>query len=110
MAADKGLKKKDFEYVFKKGGKIKEDFLVLITAKNKLNKTRFGFIVSQKVSKKATVRNKVKRRLRAAVKLKTIKEGLDVIFIALPGLEKKDFREIKETVNILFKKAKYLTN
>lgn len=112
-------KKKDIERVFKKGKGFKEDFLILKIAKNALSQTRFGFVVSQKVSKKATLRNKIKRRLREMVskkgkKLKkgrhpsATRSGMDVVLIALPGLETKDFWEIDETLNKLFKKAKCL--
>jgi len=100
--------KKDIEGVLKKGRGFKEDFLILKTAKNNLNKTRFAFIVSSKVSSKATVRNKIKRKLSELVriKLKKIKSGTDNILIASPGLEIKDFWEIEEIITQLFKKAK----
>ena len=100
--------KKDIEGVLKKGRGFKEDFLILKTAKNNLNKTRFAFIVSSKVSSKATVRNKIKRKLSELVriKLKKIKSGTDNILIASPGLEIKDFWEMEEIMTQLFKKAK----
>lgn len=100
-------KKKDLERVFKKGKGVKEGLLILRTVKNNLDNSRFGFIVSKKVSKKASLRNKVKRRLRDLVrgKLKKIKKGKDNLLVALPGLETKSFRDIKETVDKLFKKA-----
>jgi len=100
--------KKDIEGVLKKGRGFKEDFLILKTAKNNLNKTRFAFIVSSKVSSKATVRNKIKRKLSELVriKLKKIKSGTDNILIASPGLEIKDFWETEEIMTQLFKKAK----
>ena len=103
-------KKKDIERVFGKGKRFKEDFLILKITKNALSQTRFGFIVSRKVSKKATSRNKIKRRLREIVskKGKKFKKGLDTLLIACPGLETKDFWEIDETLNKLFKKAKVL--
>ena len=103
-------RKKDFEKIFKKGKKLKEDFLILAIAKNNLNRARFGFIVSQKVSKKAAIRNKIKRRLReiTQTKLNKIQKGIDIVFVALPGLEKKDFWEIKKITNKLFQKTKCL--
>jgi len=103
-------KKSEIERVFKEGKKFKEDFLILKLAKNSLNKVRFAFIVSQKVSKKATIRNKIRRRLKdlAQSKLKKIKKGMDVLLIALPGLETKDFWEIEEIINKLFSKAKLI--
>jgi len=103
-------KKKDFEEVFKRGSGFREDFLFLKVLERDTEEIRFGFIVSQKISKKATLRNKIKRRLRevARLKLKEIKGGVDGIFMALPGLEEKDFFETKETIDRLFKKAKIL--
>ena len=100
-------KKKDIERVLRKGKGLREDFLILKTIKNDLNHVRIGFIVSQKVSKKANIRNKVKRRLRELIraKLKEIKSGRDIILIVVPGLEKKDFITLKENLNQIFKKA-----
>ncbi len=109
---DRLRKKKDIERVFGKGKRFKEGFLILKITRNDLSQTRFGFIVSRKVSKKATLRNKIKRRLRAIVgkKMGKLKKGLDVLLIAYPGLETKDFWEIDETLNKLFKKAKCFIN
>jgi len=101
-------KRKDIEKVFEKGKRFKEDFLILKITKNALSQTRFGFIVSKKVSKKATLRNKIKRKLREIVSQKRIKKGIDILLITMPGLETKDFWEIDETLNELFKKAKCL--
>jgi len=103
-------KNKDFKKVFKDGKGFKEDFLVLKKAKNNLEISRFGFAVSKTFFKKATLRNKIKRRLREAVRIRLneIKKGIDAVIIAGPGLETKDFREIKEIVNKLFKKAKII--
>jgi len=101
-------RKKDFDNVFKDGRSFKEDFLILRIGKNNLSEIRFGFIVSQKISKKATVRNKIKRRISELIrqKIEKFKKGFDVILIAVPGIEMEDFWEIDETLEKLFKKAK----
>lgn len=98
-------KEKDFEKLFKKGKSFKNGFLILKMVQNNSEESRFGFIVSQKVSKKATLRNKIKRRLRdiARQNIKKTRKGIDVALIALPGLEKKNFSETKETLNTLLK-------
>jgi len=103
-------KKKDFEYVFKKGRSFKEDFLILKIVENHLGQIRFGFVVSQKISKKASLRNKIKRRISESVRLKIgkLKKRLDGILIALPEIEKRDFWKIDEIIEKLFKKAKIL--
>src|SRR3989344_723485 len=74
--------------------------------KQVIGRRRFGFVVSKKISTKAALRNKVKRRLRDAVakNVPQIKKGGDVVIIALPGIEKKGFFEIEKEVGVLFKK------
>lgn len=102
--------KKDFDDVFKKGKGFKEDFLYLKFADNDLGFSRFGFIVSQKVSKRAVVRNRLKRAMRALVRTKMpkIKPGVDVVMIAISGLENKDFWELEAIFNKVFARAKIL--
>jgi len=105
-------KKKDFEQVFKKGRGFKEDFLFLKINENDLKESRFGFIVSREISKKAVVRNKIKRRLRETMKeeLPKIKSGIDGVLVVKKGAAEKDFLEIKKVVNSLLKKAKILND
>lgn len=94
-------KKKDFEVIFKKGKSFKNSFLLFKTLPNNLKDTRFGFVVSNKVSKKAVVRNKIRRRMGEVIRLNLndIKKGIDVVIVVLPGFEKKDFTETKEVLN-----------
>ena len=101
-------KKKDFERVFKRGKGFKEDFLFLKIISNNLKASRFGFVVGKKISKKAILRNKIKRILREQVrtKLPKIKTGFDGVLVVVNSLPAKDFKEIAEVVNKLFKKAK----
>lgn len=100
-------KKKDFERVWKKGKRFQHGFLSLKIVKNDLRNSRFAFVVGLKVSKKAVVRNKIKRRLRHIIKreMPRIKSGIDVSIIALPCLENKDFQELKDITNKLLKKS-----
>lgn len=101
-------RKKDFERVLKKGKLLVKDFLILKTVKNNLKTTRVGLVVSQKVSKKAVLRNKVKRKIREAVRdnLKKIKLGYDLIFFAKKAIERKSLSEIKKEVEDLIAQAK----
>jgi ribonuclease P protein component len=99
-------KKKDIEMIFKKGRTFKEASLILKTMRNDLGTSRFGFIVSQKVSKKANIRNKIKRRLREIVRLHPLEINTDNLFITLPGMEKNDFAETKRIAEKLLSKAK----
>lgn len=98
-------KKKDFQVVFQNGKSVKSRFLYFKILKNNLKKSRFGFVVSKKVSNKANQRNKIKRRLRSIVlnNLTRVKKPVDVIVIALPGITKEKFSDIKEAVTKVFK-------
>ena len=102
--------KKDFDRVFKKGKGFKQDFLFLKLIKNNLEMNRFGFIVSQKISKKAVLRNKIKRRLRESVrkKLEKLKQGYDIVFLPSPDIREKNFKEIDQLINKILTKTKLL--
>lgn len=104
-------KKSDLEKVFKEGRSFKNSTFVLRFTKNNLkNPARFGIIVSGKVSKKAVIRNKIKRRIRAVIRelLVKIKPGTWVVLIAQDLAAQKSFQEIKEQLINLFYKAKIL--
>jgi ribonuclease P protein component len=105
------LKGKEFEEVLKKGKSFRVDGLVLKILLKKEGK-KIGFLISKKILKKATQRNRLKRRLREILrgKIEEIKEGIRIIFITLPGLEKKEFKELEEILGKLLKKSKTLKN
>ena len=100
-------KKRDFEKIFKNSKSFKTDLCILKIAKNNLEINRFGFVVSLKVSKKAVVRNKIRRRFVEALKLfdKHNKKGFDFLVIALPGADKAEFSGVKESLNKVLGKA-----
>ena len=97
-------KKKDFETVSLRGVSVKNAFLICKILRNNTPENRFGFVVSKKVSTKATIRNKVKRRLRSIIILEKerIEKSFDIIIITLPGIEKKEFIDLREMLIICF--------
>ncbi|MFZ2970066.1 MAG: ribonuclease P protein component [Minisyncoccia bacterium] len=100
-------KQKDFEKMFTGGIYLSCDFLALKAIKNDLSISRFGFIVSNKVSKSAIVRNKMKRRLRESVRRiqEKVREGFDCLFISKQGIAEKESAEIKVAVEKLLKRS-----
>jgi ribonuclease P protein component len=104
-------KKKDFEVIFKKAKSFRNNLFILKVIENRLGINRVGFVVSSKVSKKAVTRNKVRRRLAQIMKTKisNIEAGIDLVFIALAGIEKKDFSEVKDAVSSALIKTKLIT-
>ncbi|XOU94244.1 MAG: ribonuclease P protein component [Candidatus Kerfeldbacteria bacterium] len=85
--------------------------IVLKYIKNNTKITRFGFIVSTKISKKAVDRNLIKRRMRDVIekKLSNIKEGYDVILIAKVKIKSNNYSEIEQMINQLLRKERLLT-
>jgi ribonuclease P protein component len=73
---------------------------------NHIGTTRCAFIVSSKLGP-ATVRNRVRRRLREAVRLcyRHISPGWDLVWIARPPLLEADFRGIFAAVEGLLRQA-----
>lgn len=101
------LKGKDFERIFQEGKKFYLPELVIYYQLNPQNLTRFAIVVSQKVSKKAVVRNKLKRRLREILRNNWEKfQGFDLVLLPKKGLEEKDFFELKVLLEKFFQKFK----
>lgn len=71
---------------------------------------RVGFSVSKKVGK-ATVRNRVKRRMREAVRprLPAIRPGHDLLFVARPAAAGATFEQISESVESLLRRMHVLS-
>jgi len=100
-------KERDIKKVFRQGWGVKEESLLLKKIENSLKESRFCFVVPDSVSKKATIRNRLRRKMREIARnaLPEIKKGFDVVLIALPGAEKKDFRQLKIELSRIFLKA-----
>jgi ribonuclease P protein component len=105
-------KKKDFDKLFKKAKSIKTNNFILKILSNSLKKNRFGFIISQKVAKKAVKRNKIRRNLAVVAKKITnkIKSGTDIVVIALCGIIEKKQDEIEAEIKKVLEKNKIINN
>lgn len=81
-----------------------ENFGLSVLKRGDENVSRFGFIVSNKISGDAVQRNRIKRALKSAVKysLTEMGTGIDVVFLAKPSsLRKPTDLLILETKNAL---------
>jgi len=98
------INKKLFEEIFKKGKIFSSSNLSLKIAPTAENRSRFAFVVSSKVAKRAVDRNKIKRRARHIVKkmLPKIEKGLGVIIFFKKGVEKMTFSELEKEINDIF--------
>jgi ribonuclease P protein component len=91
--------KKDFDQVFKAGQSFYCPILGLKAFKNNLGYNRFGIMVGLKVSKKAVVRNKIKRQIREILRKNVVdgKSGYDFVVIILAKIIEKSRQEIEES-------------
>ncbi|HLD82155.1 MAG TPA: ribonuclease P protein component [Patescibacteria group bacterium] len=102
---------RDYERLFQYGRSFHTPYLTLKTVQNQQDLNRFGIVVSNKVDKRAVVRNKMKRRLRAAARKYEpafTKRGVDCAFFAKKEVLTLSSEELSENVETLLKKAKLL--
>lgn len=68
---------------------------------------RFGFVVSNRLDKKAVVRNRLKRLLREAVYqlLPSLRAGFDASFFAKPSLRGKTYAQVLSEVTAVLSKS-----
>ncbi len=72
--------------------------------------TRFGISISQKVSKKAVVRNRIKRQLRAAIRhlLPNISPGWLVVVVVHPQANQCDYGQFLRELEQLLVEAEVI--
>ena len=97
---------RDFERVWRQGRRVRHRLLYLIVAPNELAHNRYGFAVGKKVGR-ATVRNRVKRRLREIVRAHNahLRQGYDVILVARPESAGHSFNELASILSYLWVEA-----
>lgn len=108
-------KKKDIEALMKQGKAVYFLFFIIKYKPNGLAFSRFAVVVSAKVSKKATKRNLIKRRIREIIRynLPNIAKGHDIAIIVSPKTINQagkvaTYQEIEFNIANGFKKAKLL--
>lgn len=101
---------KDFDRVFKTGHFFYGKILGIRAADGEKDVVRFGVLVSTKVSKKAVIRNRVKRTIREELKktLPQIRRKKDIVIIVFPLILEKNNQEIEQELQLGFKRLKLL--
>ncbi|MEL6438667.1 MAG: ribonuclease P protein component [Cyanobacteria bacterium J06621_8] len=109
--------RQDFRAVYEKGIRRYSPHLTLIALHSgdqqgvKVTaKTQLGISVSKKVSKKAVVRNRIKRQLKQAItlNLKLISPGWKVIIVVKPKAIECKYEHFLRELEELLKKAKII--
>lgn len=100
--------KKNFDDVLAKGKFVQSDsFGIAYLPSDQKEVSLFGFVVSTKVSKTATLRNRVKRAMSESVRFEmgSLKPGYMVIFLAKGLSLKKSTDEIMKEVALTLRKT-----
>jgi len=101
-------KDKEFALVFDQGKSFATKFLVMKAVPNNGSVSRFGFIVSTKVSKKAYQRAKIKKWLRESAR-EFLKQNADVFFDTVVVARKEsidaNFQFVREDFKFLISKT-----
>jgi len=95
---------KRFSQIHIGGSSAANRLLVIRYLTNGSSCSRFGFLVSKRVGN-AAVRNKVKRRLREAVRLNPVKAGWDALFIVRRGAGSAKYQDLKDAIDNLLQRA-----
>jgi ribonuclease P protein component len=108
--------RQDFSAVFRKGIRRQARHLILRAWRQSAAiaepeiPTRIGFSISQKVSKKATQRNRIKRQLRAAFRqlLPRLKCGWLLVIVVKPEAPECDYQQFLQELEQLLADAEVL--
>lgn len=102
----------DFKAVYEQGKRFSTSHLVLIALKDLTQNvpplpTRFGLSIGQKVSKKAVIRNRIKRLLRGAIRalLADIPPGWRVVVVVRPPAVECRYEHFVQELKTLLTKA-----
>ncbi|OGR24198.1 MAG: ribonuclease P protein component [Desulfobacca sp. RBG_16_60_12] len=97
-------RRKEFDAVFRQGCTWANDLLVLRSLPNHLDYNRYGFVTSKRLGS-AVARNRVRRRLREALRSLPLLVGWDIVVSARASAAWTDFQDLKRRVAELLDRA-----
>lgn len=94
----------------KGGNRFSSKFFLITAIRNGEIFSRFGFVVSKKIDKRASFRNRIKRQLRFCIEKNSDKiiEGIDMLFIAKKEIVGTNTKDICSSIEDTLKKGKFL--
>ena len=93
--------------IHREGVSAANRLLVIRYLANGLEHSRFAFVVSKRLGN-AVVRNRIKRRLREAVRERPVSSGWDAVFIARRGAQDANYREFSRAAQNLLRRSRIL--
>jgi ribonuclease P protein component len=84
-----------------------DKYLVVKSASNDLEYSRYGFSITKHIGN-AVVRNRIRRKLREIMRAVHIKSGYDIVLIARPEIVNADYHQLARSVNKLLERVDLL--
>lgn len=100
-----------YQYVYRRGRSFSGSCLRIHVTKGGSGTTQFGIVVSNRVSKRATERNLLKRRLRAALRthISTVAQGYLVVVVTTGRALRQPYAALRDELTTLLRRAHLLT-
>lgn len=100
---------KNFQHVRRAGRAWRGQYAKVTVANNELGVPRIGIVVSRKVSNKAVVRNKLRRRIKAVLGGESqwfTGRAVDVVVLVLSQAAEVSYQELKQDLKTVLEKIK----
>jgi ribonuclease P protein component len=97
-------KSSDFATAYREGRSFSSRLLAIRPRANGLPHNRYGFVTARAVGK-AVVRNRVRRRLREAVRSFPLENGWDVVVIARRSAAEATYWQLRASLATLLERA-----
>ena len=102
-------KRKEFDYIYKKGTKVYGQHLCIFFVSSKASTPKIGISVGNKVGN-AVVRNKIKRQLRHIMREFVPKmHNVNLVLLVYPEIVGTDFQHLRENVYKTLQRGKLLS-
>jgi len=100
-------KRSQYLLVYQQGKAWVNRLLVVKALPNGLSLNRYGSSVTKKVGK-AVQRNRLKRLIREIIRMQSLKQGWDIVFIVRPRAVDADYHQLKQSISKLLTQAQLL--